>query len=65
MTILFTLLIALQFLVIVTHDWVDVSGWVTGSQVQAVVGRRRLMVASLINAIFPGTAVALAILIRV
>jgi len=34
----------------------------SGSQVQAVVGRRKLLLASLINAVFPGAAVALAIL---
>lgn len=61
MNTLFACLIVVQFLLIVTHDWIDVPGWVTGSQVQAVIGRRRLLIASLINALFPGAAVALAI----
>jgi hypothetical protein len=58
---IFAVLIALQFLVIVAHDWVDVPGWNHGTQVQAVVGRRKLAIATVINAIFPGTAVALAV----
>jgi hypothetical protein len=62
MVTLFTWLIVLQFIAVTTHDWIDVPGWTTGSQVQAVVGRRKLVVASLINAIFPGVAVALAII---
>jgi hypothetical protein len=57
----FTILIALQFVLVVFHDWVDIPGWVTGSQVQAVVGRRKLAIATAINAIFPGVAVAFAI----
>jgi len=62
MVALFSCLIILQFIAVTTHDWIDVPGWTTGSQVQAVVGRRKLLVASLINAIFPGVAVALAII---
>jgi hypothetical protein len=61
MATLFSCLIVLQFLAVTTHDWVDIPGWVTGAQVQAVVGRRKLLLASLINAVFPGVAVALAI----
>lgn len=62
MVALFSCLIILQFVAVTTHDWIDIPGWITGSQVQAVVGRRKLMLASLINAIFPGVAVALAII---
>ena len=62
MPTLFACLILLQFVVVVTHDWIDVPGWVSGSQVQAVVGRRKLAIASLINAIFPGAAALLAII---
>jgi hypothetical protein len=58
---LFTLLITLQFLVVVLHDWVDIPGWTSGRQVQATIGRTRLFVASAINAIFPGLAVAFAV----
>ena len=54
----FACLITLQFVVVVAHDWIDVQGWTHGSQVQSVVGRRKLWIATLINAIFPGVAVA-------
>jgi hypothetical protein len=57
----FTALIALQFAVIVSHDWIDIRGWNHGSQVQQVVGRRKLAIATAINAIFPGAALALAL----
>jgi hypothetical protein len=57
----FTFVITLQFLAVVFHDWVDIPGWTTGRQVQAVVGRRRLLIATAINAMFPGLAVALAL----
>jgi len=40
------------------HDWVDVSGWIHGRQIQAVVGRRKLAWATLVNVAFPGTALA-------
>ena len=60
MEALFAILITLQFLVIVLHDWLDIPGWTHGSQVQRVVGTRRLLVATAINAIFPGIAVAFA-----
>jgi hypothetical protein len=52
----------LQFLRVVTHDLVDIPGWTHGSQVQAVVGRRKLWLATLINSMFPGLAVVLALL---
>jgi hypothetical protein len=58
---LFAGLIALQFLIIAAHDWVDVRGWIHGSQVQAVVGRWKLAWATLVNVAFPGTAFAYAI----
>jgi hypothetical protein len=57
---LFTCLITLQFLVVVLHDWVDIAGWTHGRQVQSIVGRRKLWIATAINAIFPGLAVAFA-----
>jgi hypothetical protein len=59
--IIFAGLIALQFLIIAAHDWVDVPRWIHGSQVQAVVGRRKLAWATLVNIAFPGTALAYAI----
>ncbi len=58
---LFTFLITLQFVVVVLHDLVDVRGWTHGSQIQATVGRRKLWLATLVNAIFPGLAVAFAL----
>lgn len=59
--ILFTFLITLQFAVIVLHDLVDIRDWTHGSQVQSIVGRRKLWMATLVNSIFPGIAVAFAI----
>ncbi len=57
----FTLLIVLQFLVVVSHDLIDVPGWTHGSQVQAAIGRRKLWIATIINSLFPGAAVAFGI----
>jgi hypothetical protein len=57
---IFTCLITVQFIVVVFHDWVNIPGWSHGRQVQEVVGRRKLWFATVINAIFPGLAVAFA-----
>ena len=57
---IFAGLITLQFAVVVLHDWLDIRGWTHGKQVQAVVGQRKLWIATLVNAIFPGLAVAFA-----
>jgi hypothetical protein len=57
----FSCLITLQFLVVVLHDWIDIPGWTHGRQVQSIVGRRKLWLATIINAIFPGLAVAFVI----
>src|SRR5208282_2720121 len=57
---LFACLITLRFAVVMAHDWIDVPGWTHGTQVQLVVGRRKLWIATLMNAIFPGIAVAFA-----
>jgi hypothetical protein len=64
MSTVFAVLLALQCLAVVSHDWLDIPGWTHGSQVQAVVGRRKLLIATLINAIFPMTAVAFALYFR-
>jgi hypothetical protein len=53
-------LLTLQFIVVVLHDWVDIPGWTRGTQVQLVIGRRKLWLATVINALFPGLAVAFA-----
>lgn len=58
--ILFTCLIALQFVAVTSHDLVDIPGWTHGSQVQAIIGRRKLWLITLVNGIFPGLAVAFA-----
>jgi|SRR5580704_2762071 hypothetical protein len=58
---LFTILIIVQFALVAFHDLVDIPGWTHGNQVEAIVGRRKLWIATLINAIFPGTAVTFAI----
>jgi hypothetical protein len=61
MTALFTCLIILQFLVIVSHDVIDVPGWVHGSQIQAHIGKGKVWLATLANAVFPGIAVGFAL----
>ena len=61
MILLFTWLIVLQFVIIVSHDLVDIPGWVHGSQVQAQIGRNKVWLATLANAIFPGIAAGFAI----
>ena len=60
METLFAVMITLQFVVVVSHDWLDIPGWTHGRQVQTVVGRTKLLWATLINAVFPGLAVAFA-----
>lgn len=57
----FTCLIVLQCAIIVSHDLIDIPGWVHGSQVQAVMGRRKVWIATLANSVFPGVAVGFAI----
>jgi hypothetical protein len=61
MMTLFTCLITLQFVIIASHDLIDIRGWVHGSQVQTLIGRRKVWFATLINSAFPGLAVAFAI----
>lgn len=61
MVILFTCLITLQFAIIVSHDLVDIPGWVHGSQVQALMGRRKVWLATVANSVFPGTAAGFAV----
>jgi hypothetical protein len=58
---LFACLIALQFAAVVSHDWIDIRGWTHGPQVQAVVGRGKLAIATAVNAMFPALAVAFAL----
>jgi hypothetical protein len=61
MTALFTCLIVLQFLIIVSHDLIDIPGLVRGSQIQAQIGKGKVWLATLVNAIFPGIAAGFAL----
>ena len=61
MTATFTVLITVQCLVVALHDWVNIPGWTHGRQMLAVLGRNKLVVATLINCVFRGTAVFFAI----
>jgi hypothetical protein len=58
MQIAFTILISLQFLIILLHDLVEIPGWSHTSQMQAVLGKHKLWGATLANSIFPGVAAA-------
>jgi len=58
---LFACLITVQFLVVVLHDLVDIPGWTHGQQVRSTVGQRQFWLGTMINAIFPGLAVAFAV----
>jgi hypothetical protein len=57
----FTCLIAVQFVVVAAHDLVDIPGWTHASQVQALIGRRKVWLVTLINGILPGAAAAFAL----
>jgi hypothetical protein len=57
----FACLITLQFVLVTFHDLVDIPGWSHGSQVQAMVGRRKLWLITLVNGLFPGLAAGWAI----
>lgn len=61
MQTLFTFLITLQFVVVISHDLVDIPGWTHGAQVRSLVGSRKLWLITLVNGIFPGIAAGLAI----
>src|SRR5580658_5284379 len=56
----FTILISLQFLIILLHDLVEIPGWSHTSQIQAVLGKHKLWAATLANSVFPGIAAAFA-----
>lgn len=61
MIALFSCLIVLQFLIIVSHDLIHIPGWVHGSQVQSQLGRWNVWLATLVNSIFPGIAAGFAL----
>jgi hypothetical protein len=56
----FTILISLQFLIILLHDLVEIPGWSHTGQMQAVLGKHKLWMATLANSVFPGVAVGFA-----
>jgi len=45
---------------ILLHDLVEIPGWSHTSQIQAVLGKRKLLAATLINSTLPGVAAAFA-----
>ncbi len=61
MVVLFSLLIILQFAIIISHDLIDIPGLVHGAQIQAMIGRRKVWLATLANSIFPGIAAGFAV----
>ena len=61
MHVAFTILIAVQILVVATHDLVEIPGLAHTSQMRAVLGRRRLWLATAVNSIFPGIALGFAV----
>ncbi len=54
----FSVLIVLQFLAVTLHDWLHIPGWTHGRQVQSQFNIGKFAIISLVNAIFPGIAVA-------
>ncbi len=50
---IFTILTALQFVFMLLHDLVDIPGWTHGRQVRAALGPTKVVIGTLINAIFP------------
>jgi hypothetical protein len=52
----FAVLLALQCVLIVGHDLVDIPGWAHGRQVRVAVGARKFWIGTLVNAVFPGVA---------
>jgi hypothetical protein len=57
----FTVLICMQFLAMVLHDWLDIPGWTHGRQVYAALGPVKIWIATVINTLFPGAAVFFAL----
>jgi hypothetical protein len=58
MQLAFSVLLLVQFAVIALHDMVDIPGWVTGSQVRAVVGEKKFVLGTISTVIFPALAAA-------
>jgi hypothetical protein len=60
----FEWLIPLQFLLVALHDWVNIPGLTSATRVQSVIGKRKLLVVTLVNSSLPGLAVFFAIHFR-
>jgi hypothetical protein len=54
-------LLLVQFVAVAAHDLIDIPGWVHGSQVKAVVGRKKFIMGTLSTVIFPALAAGFAV----
>jgi hypothetical protein len=61
MQTLFTVLITVQFLVVLLHDWLHIPGWTHGRQVYAELGKANMWMGTALNALFPGLAAGFAL----
>jgi ammonia channel protein AmtB len=61
---LFTVLIIVQFLAVVLHDWLHIPGWTHGRQVFAELGPAKMWMGTALNAVFPGLAAGFALYYR-
>jgi hypothetical protein len=59
--VVFAVTLVAQFVIIALHDLIDIGAWVRGSQVQGVIGRQKVIWATVVNSLFPGLAAAFAI----
>lgn len=53
---IFTVLVCVEFVVMVFHDWLNIPGWTHGRQVYAAIGPVKMWVGTIINSLFPGVA---------
>ncbi|HVS71758.1 MAG TPA: hypothetical protein VHQ47_10930 [Phycisphaerae bacterium] len=58
---LFTVLIVVQGVVNVVHDWLHIPGWTHGRQVRATLGMPKMVAGTVITAALGGVAVAFAL----
>ena len=56
-----SVLLLVQFVAVAAHDLIDIHGWVHGSQVKAVVGRKKFILGTLSTVIFPALAAGFAV----
>ncbi|GAC1661479.1 MAG: hypothetical protein NVS9B4_13790 [Candidatus Acidiferrum sp.] len=57
---LFAFLLTLQFIAVAFHDLLNIPGWTNTAAVASIVGRRKLLLATFVNSMFPGLAMAFA-----